>query len=134
MKVRNYEKNELIIFIIILVFILEVLLGLFLFKYKVYEYKKLTGIVSNKNIVTLIITKKGKKLLNKNKKVYVDSKYLNYKIIEDKGYLTKKNNVKYYEVLIKVKINKESNEVIDLSIRDKKIRIIKLFKNIWKGG
>jgi len=134
MKVRNYEKNELIIFIILLVFILEVLLGLFLFKYKVYEYKKLTGIVSNKNIVTLIITKKGKKLLNKNKKVYVDSKYLNYKIIEDKGYLTKKNNVKYYEVLIKVKINKESNEVIDLSIRDKKIRIIKLFKNIWKGG
>lgn len=134
MKVRNYEKSEFTIFIIILVFILEILLVLFLSKYKVYEYKILTGIVSKKNLVTLVINKNEKELLNKNKKIYINNKYLDYKIIEDRGYLTKKNNIKYYEVIIKVKTKEESNDVVKLSIKDKKIECIRLLKKIWKGG
>ena len=125
MKVRNYEKSEFTIFIIILVFILEILLVLFLSKYKVYEYKILTGIVSKKNLVTLVINKNEKELLNKNKKIYINNKYLDYKIIEDRGYLTKKNNIKYYEVIIKVKTKEESNDVVKLSIKDKKIECIR---------
>lgn len=134
MKVRNYEKSEFTIFIIILVFILEILLVLFLSKYKVYEYKILTGIVSKKNLVTLVINKNEKELLNKNKKIYINNKYLDYKIIEDRGYLTKKNNIKYYEVIIKVKTKEESNDVVKLSIKDKKIECIRLLKKIWEGG
>jgi len=134
MKVRNYEKNELIIIFIIIIFILEIFLMIFLYKYRVYEYKNITGIVSKKNIVTLIITKEEMKLLNKNKKIYIDNKYLNYTIIEDRGYLLSKNKKKYYEIIIKVKIKKDINEVVDISIKDKKIRIIKLLKDIWEGG
>ena len=134
MKVRNYEKNELIIFVIVIVFFIEVLLTVFLFKYRVYKYKTLTGIVSNKNLVTLIVSKKEKNMLNKNRKIYIDNKYLNYKIVEDKGYITKKNKTKYYEIIIKVKTKKDINEVVELSIKNKKTIIIKLLKNIWEGG
>ena len=134
MKVKNYEKNSLILFISIFIFLSEIVLIIFLYKYKIYEYKVITGIVSNKNIVTLVISKDEKELLYKNKKIYINNKYLNYKIIDDKGYLLKKNKKKYYEVLISIKTNKEENDVVNLCIKNKKIRIIKLLKNIWEGG
>ena len=136
MKVRNYEKQELTIFILIILIIIEILSFIVLYNYKVYKYKKLTGIISNNNIVTLVVNKKEKELLYKNKKVYLDNKLLEYKILEDKGYITKKDNTKYYEILIYVKTprNKKSSDYVELSIKNKKINILKLLKNIGEGG
>ena len=136
MKVRNYEKQELTIFILIILIIIEILSFIVLYNYKVYKYKKLTGIISNNNIVTLVVDKKEKELLHKNKKVYLDNKLLEYKILEDKGYITKKDNTKYYEILIYVKTprNKKSSDYVELSIKNKKINILKLLKNIGEGG
>ena len=136
MKVRNYEKQELTIFILIILIIIEILSFIVLYNYKVYKYKKLTGIISNNNIVTLVVDKKEKELLHKNKKVYLDNKLLEYKILEDKGYITKKDNTKYYEILINIKTprNKKSSDYVELSIKNKKINILKLLKNIGEGG
>ena len=136
MKVRNYEKQGLIIFILIVLIIIEILSFIVLYKYKVYEYKKLMGVISNKNIVTLVVDKNDKKLLYKNKKVYIDDKLLEYKIIENKGYIINKNNIKYYEVLIETKTpkNKKISDYIELSVRNKKINILELFKQIGEGG
>lgn len=135
MKVRNYEKQELMIFILSILIIIEIISFVFLFRYKVYEYKKLTGIITNKNIITLILDKNEKKILNKNKNIYLNNKLLKYKIIEDKGVIVKNNNKKYYEVLIKVKTpkDKKSSDYVNLSIKDKKINTIKLFKKIGEG-
>ena len=135
MKVRNYEKQVLIIFILIILIIIEVLSIIVLYNYKIYKYKKLTGIISNNNIVTLVVDKNDKKLLYKNKKVYIDNKYLSYEILEDKGYIAKKNNTKYYEMLIYVKTpkNKKNSDYIELSIKNKKINILKLLKKIGEG-
>lgn len=136
MKVRNYEKQGLIIFILIVLIIIEIISFLVLFKYKVYKYKKLTGIISNKNIVTLVVDKNDKKLLYKNKKVYINNKLLKYEIIEDKGYIVKKDNIKYYEILIETKTpkNKKTSDYLELSIKNKKINILKLLKKIGEGG
>lgn len=136
MKVRNYEKQGLIIFVLIVLIIIEILSFMVLSKYKVYKYKKLTGVISNRNIVTLVVNNNDKKLLYKNKKVYLDNKLLEYKIIEDKGYIIKKNNIKYYEILIKTKTprNKKISDYIELSIKNKKINILKLLKKIGEGG
>ena len=136
MKVRNYEKQGLIIFILIVLITIEIISFLVLFKYKVYKYKKLTGIISNKNIVTLVVDKNDKKLLYKNKKVYIDNKLLKYEIIEDKGYIVKKDNIKYYEILIETKTpkNKKTSDYLELSIKNKKINILKLLKKIGEGG
>lgn len=136
MKVRNYEKQGLIIFILIVLIIIEILSFIVLYKYKVYKYKKLMGVISNKNIVTLVVDKNDKKLLYKNKKVYIDDKLLEYKIIENKGYIINKNNIKYYEVLIETKTpkNKKISDYIELSVKNKKINILELFKQIGEGG
>ena len=135
MKVRNYEKQGLIILILLILITIEVLSFIVLYNYKVYKYKKLSGIISNNNMVTLIVDNSDKKLLYKNKKVYLNNKLLEYKILEDKGYITKKNNTKYYEILIKVKTpkNKKSSDYIELSIKNKKINILKLIKKIGEG-
>ena len=135
MKVRNYEKQVLIIFILIVLIIIEIFSFIVLYNYKVYKYKKLTGIISNNNIVTLIVDKEEKKLLYKNKKVYLNNKSLEYRIIEDKGYITKKDNTKYYEIIIFVKTpkNKKSSDYVELSIKNKKINILKLIKKIGEG-
>ena len=135
MKVRNYEKQVSIIFILIVLIIIEIFSFIVLYNYKVYKYKKLTGIISNNNIVTLIVDKEEKKLLYKNKKVYLNNKLLEYKILEDKGYITKKDNTKYYEIIIFVKTpkNKKSSDYVELSIKNKKINILKLIKKIGEG-
>lgn len=135
MKVRNYEKQVLIIFVLIVLIIIEIFSFIVLYNYKVYKYKKLTGIISNNNIVTLIVDKEEKKLLYKNKKVYLNNKLLEYKILEDKGYITKKDNTKYYEIIIFVKTpkNKKSSDYVELSIKNKKINILKLIKKIGEG-
>lgn len=135
MKVRNYEKQELIIFILLVLIIIEIISFIFLFRYKVFEYKKLTGIITNNNIVSLVVDKKEKEILNKNRKIYLNNKELKYKVLEDKGIIIKKNNKNYYEVLIKVKTPKniKINDIINLSIKDKKISIINLLKKIGEG-
>ena len=135
MKVRNYEKQVLIIFILIVLIIIEIFSFIVLYNYKVYKYKKLTGIISNNNIVTLIVDKEEKKLLYKNKKVYLNNKSLEYRIIEDKGYITKKDNTKYYEIIIFIKTpkNKKSSDYVELSIKNKKINLLKLIKKIGEG-
>ena len=135
MKVRNYEKQVLIIFILIVLIIIEIFSFIVLYNYKVYKYKKLTGIISNNNIVTLIVDKEDKKILYKNKKVYLNNKSLEYRIIEDKGYITKKDNTKYYEIIIFIKTpkNKKSSDYVELSIKNKKTNILKLIKKIGEG-
>ena len=134
MKVRNYEKQELVIFTLLILIIIEIFSFIFLFSYKLFEYKKINGIITNNNIVSLVVDKTDKKILNKNNKIYFNNKELRYKVIEDKGVITKKNNKNYYEILIKIKTPKNKiNEIINLSIRDKKTSVIKLFKKIGEG-
>ena len=134
MKVRNYEKQELVIFTLLVLIIIEIFSFIFLFSYKVFGYKKINGIITNNNIVSLVVDKTDKKILNKNNKIYFNNKELRYKVIEDKGVITKKNNKNYYEILIKIKTPKNKlNEIINLSIRDKKTSVIKLFKKIGEG-
>ena len=66
MKVRNYEKQELVIFTLLVLIIIEIFSFIFLFSYKVFEYKKINGIITNNNIVSLVVDKTDKKILNKN--------------------------------------------------------------------
>ena len=136
MKVKNYEKTSLITLIIIILMVIEMVLGVFLYQFRIYNYKKLTGIIFNNNLVTLIVDKNDKKIINSNRFLYLNNKRLKYKIEEDKGFIMKKNNKKYYEILINIKTpkNKKTNEVLEFTIKTKKERITRIFKKIWEGG
>ena len=136
MKTRNYEKKDLITILIIILIILEFISIIFLISNKSYTYKKLTGIVMKDNLVTMILSKEERKFIYSNKNIYLNDKLLKYSIKEDRGIILKKNNKKYYELLINVKFSKniKANEVLNFSIKDKKKTLIEILKDIWEGG
>lgn len=136
MKTRNYEKKDLITILIIILIILEFISIIFLISNKSYTYKKLTGIVMKDNLVTMILNKEERKFIYSNKNIYLNDKLLKYSIKEDRGVILKKNNKKYYELLINVKFSKniKANEVLNFSIKDKKKTLIEILKDIWEGG
>lgn len=136
MKIKNYEKTELIIFVIIIFIILEVLGIIYIIKDKKYTYERINGIVSGNDLVTVIVDKKEKKYFYQNQMIYLNDKNTKYSIKEDKGKIIKKNKKNYYELLIKIKLpkNTKSTDILEFSIKRKKERIIKILKRVWEGG
>ena len=135
MKIRNYENKNIIKILIINVLIFELITIIFLYKEKMYIYENIQGIVIKDNLVNLIITDKQNKILNKNSNLYLNGKKIKYKIIEDRGYVLKKDRIKYKNVLIRIKFNKKYkvNDSLNLIFKSKKITKIEIFKIVWEG-
>ncbi len=135
MRQKKYEEKSLISFIFIIIIILETISLIICIKTYQFTYKKITGIVIKKDLLLAIVDKKERKLLYDNKKIYVNDKYIIFKIEEDKGIILKKNNKNYYELIISTKISKslKANDSIDISIKDKKISMIKLLQKLKEG-
>ena len=135
MKIRNYEKENIIYILIVLLFIIESIFIFNLFHKKEFIYKKMTGIVMKDNIMLLVSSKEQNKLLNKNKYLYINNKKKKYKIIEVKRNIITKGKTKYNETLIEIKFDKKykPNDMIDVVLKDKKIYIFELFRNVIRG-
>ena len=135
MKVRNYEKTSIIYLIVIVLFILEFSGTILLCTIKKYSYTKISGIVSNKNTIVLIIDEKERKILYKNQTAYIENKLKKYKIIENKGKLFYKNKTNYYEIILNIDFSNKykPKDVIELSIKNNKYHLIKIFNVIWGG-
>lgn len=136
MKIRNYEKKFLIILFTITIFISEIIFVLILFLKKEYNYTKLTGIVMKENLLIVIVSKKEKEYFYNNYFLYLEGKKEKFKVIENRGTIMSQDKNKYHELLIKVKFNKEykANDIISVSIKTKKQRLIAIFKIIGEGG
>lgn len=135
MKCRNYEKQELVILIIIIVFLLELVFFTIIFLKKEYSYKKMTGIVLKEEVVIIVVSKAERKIIYKNHFLYLNDKKLEYEILEDRGAIITKGNTKYYEILLGFKFPKKYkvNDILELSIKEKKHKVIEMFKIIWEG-
>lgn len=132
MKTRNYEKKELINFLILLVLISEIIFIFLLFKVKEDKYIKINSIVIKDNLVLVVVDKNNRKVIYSNEVLYLDDKLKKYKIREDRGLVIDK---KYYQILLELEIeNKKTNDVLALVIKSKKFRLIEMFKIIWEGG
>lgn len=135
MKVKIYEKYSFIYLIIILLFFIEILGIILLLTFKIYSYKKMSGIVISENRIVLMLNKEDKKILYKNQNAYIDNYCRRYKIIENRGKLFSKGNEDYYEIIVDVKFSDKykPNDLVELSLNDEKYKIIKIFKIIWEG-
>ena len=135
MKVRNYEKKILISIFIILLIILEIVFLIFLYNTKIYNYELLNGVVIKDDLVLLIVSEKENNLLNKNSYLYLNSKKIKYKVFEDRGFVLKRDNEKYKEVIFEFKFNKKykANDSMQIILKKDKKRIIEIFKIIWDG-
>ena len=132
MRIHNYEKKSLILYISVILLILEIILFIYLKKTKEFQYEKITGYIISKNEILITPTKRIKKMIYKNKKIYIKDHLLSYEIKEDKGVLLESNNKRYYELIIKAKIPSNNNQIIEISIKKEKKDIITIFKSVWK--
>ena len=83
----------------------------------------------------VIVNKKDRQILYKNNNLYFHGNKISYKIVEDRKVLMKKSSLKYYEIMLNVKMTKDNqyNDLIEFSIQDEKRKIINLIKTIWEG-
>lgn len=135
MKIKNYEKKSFIMFLTFTLIILEISFVVFLIIYKDYKYAKLNGIVVKDNLVILIVNETERKTVYSNSHFLLNSKKIKYEIIEDRGKTIKKDGEDYNELLVKIKFDKnyKVNDIISLTIRTEKKRLIEMFTTIWGG-
>lgn len=135
MKTKKYERQSFVIFACILILIFKIIFVITIYNYKEYKYEKLTATVIKDNLVVLVISSNTKKLLYKNKYLYLNDKKISYKIIEEKQSVIKNGKENYYEILINYKFDKQykTSDIMFVSIKKEKYRIIEIFKLIWDG-
>ena len=135
MKTRKYEKFSLVLFLCLFVLFLEFIFILFLFNNKEYKYDQYTGVVVKDNLMTIIIPNEKRKVLYKNRYLYHNDKKIKYKLIEEKKNLYKNNGKQYHELLIDFRFDKKykTSDVVTISIKKEKYRLIEMFKLIWDG-
>ena len=135
MKVRNYERKDIIAIAITITVILEIAVILALINKKEYSYQKIPGIIIKKDFILVMVNKEEKKILGSNKKLFIDNKEKKYMIEEDRGIIMHKNNQDYYEIVINTKTSKEynPNDIVNVVVRKTKHKLIGMFKIIWEG-
>ncbi len=134
MKTRNYEKKELITFLMILLLLSEVLLLIVLLTIKTEKYLKISGIVIKDNLILVVVNKNERKTLYSNKVLFYDNKRIKYKIVEDRGIVMHKKKEGYYQLLLKFTFkNKKVNDVLEVNFVKGRMRLIEIFKIIWEG-
>lgn len=135
MKKKNYEKTTGIIVLLAIMILLEIIVITVLYNYKMFNYTIISSIYLDKNSIMTFVDKKERKDLYKNKYLYIDNKKIKYKILKDKGITLKENNKEYYEIYLKLKLKGKYklNDYIKITIQNKKIRLLEIFKLIWDG-
>ena len=85
--------------------------------------------------MTIIIPNEKRKVLYKNRYLYHNDKKIKYRIIEEKKNLYKNNGKQYHELLIDFRFDKKykTSDVVTISIKKEKYRLIEMFKLIWDG-
>ncbi len=135
MKIKKYEKYSLVISMCIIIFIIEVIFTFLLITTKEYKYKKINGVVVKDNLVDIVIPSKEKNIIYKNKYLYLNDKKIKFKIVEEKKNVYKHNKEKYHELLVSYKFDKKykTSDILSISIKKEKYRLIEIFKLIWEG-
>ena len=133
MKKLNYEYSTIILFFIFVFFLGIIYIICFALSKKVNTYSLIPGIIKQKNLVEVMVNNEQLNLLYDNGILYVDDNKLKYKIDDiSKDVLVNKKN-KYSLVQLKVKTFGKENDVVNLVLCKKRIKLYKIFEMVWKG-
>ncbi len=133
MKLVNYEKKNVLIFLIILMFIFLSLLIFYTFSIKINSYVLITGRVRKNNLVELLVNDDELNILYKNRFVYVSDLKKKFFISDVSKNILVEKDIKYSLVLIEVDLSLKDGDIVEVSFKDKRIRLWEIFKVIWKG-
>ncbi len=125
---HNYEKKNSILILTIILVVIELISFIYINEKKVFCYEKITGLIVDKNQVLITPNKSSRKLIYQNNKVYIKDNAISYEIIEDKGLISEK----YYQILLKMKTPSTKEQIVELSVKEKKQNILSTFKSLWK--
>ena len=128
MKQKNYEKKTLVLFLTILLWIIEICFIIYLSNIRIIEYKLFQVImISNKEGV-VYLSKEDKKLFYKSSYYYYKDKKYYFEIIDE----NKVNDL--IEIKLKTSIkNLKENDIITISIENKRISELETIIDIWGG-
>lgn len=127
---KNYEKTlliNLVIFSFIVVEIVIVIMGFF----KEYRsYKVISTIMITDNYIKTYLDDYDFNLIKKINYFYIDNRKTKYRLVDVSKNVINKNNKFYHEIIFGVKLSKKykDNDVVMISIYDKKYKIYNIFK------
>lgn len=135
MRVRNYERKELITFFIVLLVLIEIIVVISLCTIKIDKLFKINGVVVKDNLVLIVVSSSEREIIYSNKVLFFNNRKYKFEIVEDRGVVMKKRNNKYYQLLLKFPFNdKSANDILEIVFIREKMRLIEMFKIIWEGG
>lgn len=99
------------------------------------KYQMVSGIVSSKNQIMLLVSSKQLEWLRRNKVILIDGKKVNFSVERESHNISSKKNKKIYQVFLDVSTDGYSiNNPIVVGILQKRVSFLFVFFEIWKGG
>lgn len=136
MKSKSYDS----FFIVWVLFIVLILMFVITFvcivnSSSIRKYQMISGIVSSKNQVMLLVSSKQLKWLQRNKVVLIDGKKVDFSIERELRDINSEKDKRIYQVFLDVSISDYPiNSPIIIGILQKRISFLSVFFEIWKGG
>lgn len=131
---KKYEKNESIIIISWLFIFIVLVVGWIILNREFYIYKKFSGILYTDTVIEVVLNKEDTKLLQRNKKVFINDSQLKVQIIRIEKNVIKKNNQSYNQVFLEIGKGKgKTGDVVEFTVIEKRIKIRNIFRIIWEG-
>lgn len=130
----NYERDQLIISVIVIFLIIEIYIVFLGYKTKVNTYMEITGIMISDKIVQVLVDDKELEAILKSNYVYIENKKINKKLDSITKNVLKRNNNSYHYIKLKLNLGKKykTNDSVPITIYNKKEKIISIFKTCWK--
>lgn len=132
---KNYEKKELLYFMIIVFLFFQMIICSLYLKEEYRTYKSISAIVITDYYIKTYVDNQSLQKLKQSKYFYVDNKRLKYEIINIEKNVLKKDEVSFHEVMIKFQIPKKykDNDTFRISIYSDKKEIYTMFKKCWES-
>lgn len=134
MKRYSFEKMTGIVVISTIFLLVEVFFFLGIFHKKIELFSKISGVVVDQEVV-LYLNEIERKNLYANTYFYIDNKKIIYHIKEDRGIVLYQDSIPYYGIVLDFQFSKKfkTNDMIEMSIQMKNIRLIDYFKIVFGG-
>ena len=136
MNYKSYENFFVIQFFSILFVVVLIFLLYSFFRFSSFSYyRMISGIVSHKNQVVVLLTSKELAWFYRNKNVLVDGEKKTFVIDSVYRNYLKKNKKVYHQVVLQIVLpGAVENDSILLGIQPSRKSFSFLFFDIWKGG
>jgi len=130
----NYEKNQLIISIIVIFLIIEIYIVFLSVTTKINTYIEITGVMVSDEIVQILVDDKQLKTILISNYIYIENHKKKKEVQNITKHVLKRNKKSYHYIKLKLNINKKykTNDPISITIYNKKEKIISIFKTCWK--